>query len=165
MPMQIDPSKLLINMEKLRAKMAKDGQRRAVVAGARVVGVAMVEAAPILDRTTARSTALDPGELKRSVRVRTRQEDGQTVAMVGPWAKEKGGNLGKIAYNVEYGHRLVKGGKSRLGPDGKFRGAGKVIGNVAAHPFLRPAFEASAEAAIEAVGASLGESLKEAARG
>jgi len=160
MGMEFDPSKLLINMQAIRAKIAKDGQRKAVVAGARVIGAAMTERAPVLDAKTVGSDSLDPGEIKANVKVRTRQIDGETVALVGP--KGKDGQVSKIAYNVEYGHRMVVGGKSKLGPDGVFRGEGSVVGDVPPYPFLRPAFEASAEGAIEAVGVELGKQMKDA---
>jgi len=161
MGIEFDPSKLLINMRAIRAKMAKDGQRKAVVAGARVIGAAMAERAPVLDAKTAGSDSLDPGEMKVSMKVRTRQIDGETVALVGP--KGKDGQVSKVAYNVEYGHRMVIGGESKLGPDGVFRGAGVVVGDVPPYPFLRPAFEASAQEAIEAIGMELGKQMKEAA--
>lgn len=158
MGMEFDPSTLQGNIAALRRRMAVNGQRRAVRAGARVIAEAMISRAPVLDHTTARSTSLDPGDLKAGVSARTRQEDGQTVGLAGPKGKE--GRIGKVAYNVEYGHRMVVGGKSKLNSVGQFVGDGKVVGDVPPHPFLRPAFEASAGEALDAMALSLGETLR-----
>ena len=155
-----DSSSVVINIEKLRAKMAKDGQRRAVLAGARVIGAAMVEHIPELAAKNMGSDSLEPGELKASVKVRTKTQDGQVIGLAGPSGKD--GKYGKVAFNVEYGHRMVTGGESKLGPDGKFRGNGKVSEkDVPPHPCLRPAFEESAEEALKAMGVSLGETMRE----
>lgn len=169
MGFEFDASQLTMNLQKLRQRMATTGKRRAVIAGARVIGAAMTERAPVLDKTTAQSTSLDPGDLKANIKVRSRTEsNGEIVGLVGPKGKE--GRIGKVAYNVEYGHRIVTGGQSRLGLDGIFRGrkradgtfepAGTVIGDVPEHQFLRPAFEASASGAIEAMGAALAKTLR-----
>jgi hypothetical protein len=56
---------------------------------------------------------------------------------------------------VEYGHRLVKGGSSRVGKNGSIRGIGREIGHVAAKPFIRPAIDESAQGAIEAYGRTM----------
>jgi HK97 gp10 family phage protein len=160
---EFDPSKLIANMDAIRTRIATVGQRRAVIAGARVIGAAMEEQAPILDHTTPGSDSLDPGDIKANIKVRTRQKDGGVVALVGPHGKD--GRIPQVAYLVEYGHRMVKGGQSKLGSDGKFVGGGKVSQtDVPAHPFLRPAYESSASAALEAVAISLGSTLKEAGK-
>jgi hypothetical protein len=163
MGMTFDASKVLINIEAVRAKMAADGQRRAVLAGARVIGAAMVERIPVLAGKNEGSDSLNPGELKENVRVRTKRIDGETVGLAGPAGGA--GKYGKIAYDVEYGHRMVTGGESKLGADGNFHGGGKASEkDVPAHPCLRPAFEASAGQALAAMGQSLGETLKESVK-
>lgn len=58
-----------------------------------------------------------------------------------------------VALWVEYGHRLVRGG--RLASKKNKSGKGTVIGQVPPHPFLRPAFEAAADAAIDAFVAAV----------
>jgi len=159
MSMVFDTSKLVANMDSLRAHFAGLATRRAVRAGARVIGVAMIERTPEQIEKQAGSDSLEPGEVKRGIKVRDRTEEGVPVALVGPTGKE--GKIGKVAHAVEYGHRMVTGGKSTLGIDGVFRGGGKVHEkDVPPHPFLRPAFEASAEEALLAVGAQLKEELK-----
>lgn len=158
MGMEFDPSTLQGNLAALRKRMAVNGQRRAVRAGAQVIAEAMISRAPVLDEKTAGSNSLDPGDLKAGVSARTRQIDGQIVGLAGP--KGKQGRIGKVAYNVEYGHRMVVGGKSRLNSVGQFTGEGKAVGDVPAHPFLRPAFEASAGEAIDAMAVELREELK-----
>lgn len=163
MGMTFDPSKLVANMEAIRAKVAGEGRRRAVIAGAEVIGEAMVERAPVLDGKTPGSDSLEPGDIRDGIKAWGRQIDGEPVGFVGPVGKD--GNIPKVAYLVEYGHRMVTGGKSTLGPDGKFRGGGKVSEqDVPAHPFLRPAFESSAAAAVEAVGEMLGQEMREAVK-
>jgi hypothetical protein len=61
------------------------------------------------------------------------------------------GSLGHLALWVEYGHRMVTHKPGR-----------KQVGDVPAHPFMRPAFDASAEAAIDAFGEALAEALRSA---
>jgi Bacteriophage HK97-gp10, putative tail-component len=126
------------------SQAAKDACRR----GARVMAAEQKLRAPLLDAKTAESTALDPGTLRDSIRVYVRRMgDGVIRAWIGPNMRGKKTN---VAHLVEYGHRLVKGGKSRVGITGA-AGPGHEIGDVPAHPFLRPAFEASWQAALDAV--------------
>jgi hypothetical protein len=157
-----DPSKVVINLEKIRANMAKVGRRKACLAGARVIAEAMAASAPVLDVKTAQSNSLDPGDMKEGMRARVHQVDGEPEGLAGPTGKN--GNVPKVAYVVEYGHRMVKGGRSKLNALGKFEGSGKVVGDVPAYPFLRPAFESSANEALEAMGVALGKGLKEAVK-
>jgi len=158
---EFDVSKLVLNMDNIRAQIANEGARRATLAGAKVIGVAMEERAPVLDEKMPGSDSLDPGDIRDNIHVRTKQEDGQYSALVGP--KGKNGQIPKTAYLVEYGHRMVTGGKSVLKADGKFHGGGKVSEvDVPPHPFLRPAYESSVAGALDAVAESLGQTLKEA---
>lgn len=60
-----------------------------------------------------------------------------------------------VAWLVEFGHMLVKGGKLGSG--------GHVVGHVPAHPFLRPGFDESGEDAVTAVGTVLRENIEAAA--
>lgn len=145
-------------MEAIRQKMAGAAERRAVVRGARVIGAAMVERTPVQIERNEGSTALEPGAVKAGIKVRARKEDGHAVALVGPTGRA--GAVGKVAHNVEYGHRMVVGGKSKLNIAGQFVGEGKVVGEVQAHAFLRPAFEASATGALEAMAQSYADDLK-----
>lgn len=50
---------------------------------------------------------------------------------------------GMVALWVEYGHRMVTGGRYN-------RRGSRQVGNVPPHPFMRPAFEAAAEETIAA---------------
>lgn len=151
---------VLVNMQKIRENMAKNGQRRAVLAGARVIAEAMTERAPILDEKSPGSDSLEPGDIKDNIKARTRQIDGETVGLAGPIGKE--GRIPKTAYLVEYGHRMVTGGASKLTAFGTFAGGGKVHEeDIPAFPFLRPGFESSAGEAFDAMAVSLGKTLKE----
>jgi hypothetical protein len=71
------------------------------------------------------------------------------------------GGLGHIANWVEYGHRIMgrkpQGGKRKKG----VRREGEYLGDVPAHPFMRPAAMASADRAIEAFGEVIAATLKE----
>lgn len=156
-----DPSQLVANMDAIRNRVAVNGKRRAVRAGAQVIGAAMIERTPMLAAKTNGSDSLDPGEMKDNIKVRDRTEDGEPVALVGV----AGQRAGKAAHNVEYGHRMVHGGESRLDGAGKFVGGGIVHEvDVPPHAFLRPAFEASAAEALGQVGIVLGEELQKGAQ-
>ncbi|XWK65296.1 hypothetical protein RBB80_16315 [Tunturiibacter gelidiferens] len=81
---------------------------------------------------------LPPGALKSDIIIRVSEDgDGVLQAKIGP-DKE----TAWIANLVEYGHRGVQGGKSRLYADGKTKGPGKQTHDVPEHPFIRPAWEA-----------------------
>ena len=139
----------------LRGAVRVDATRQAVTEAAALIRDAMIEVAPVLDATTAKSTALSPGELKSGIRFSVRKiSDGLIRAVIGP---RRG--TGRAAHLVEYGHRLVKGGVSRVGAKGPV-GPGRQIGDVPAHPFLRPAYEASWQLSLEAFVGALRVSLK-----
>jgi Bacteriophage HK97-gp10, putative tail-component len=131
--------------------------RHAMKAGGRVVQTAITEAAPV--RTDAWSgTALPPGALKNDIEVHVAKEsDGSISAYIAP------GKLTRhVARFVEYGHRLVRGGRSRRGAGilGQgFSGSGSVVGQVPAHPFIRPAFEGSEVAAQDAIAMDIAASF------
>jgi HK97 gp10 family phage protein len=156
-------NEMLAKMAAIRERVRGPGAKKAVRAGGNVIKVAMVKKTPVLIEKTAGSDSLNPGEVKAGIRVRASMEDGEPIALIGPTGK--GGIIGKTAHLVEYGHRMVTGGKSKLDAAGKFQGGGKVHEkDVPAYPFLRPAFEESADAAMEAIALTLGEEVQEAAK-
>lgn len=154
-------SDLTKRIEAIRVKMRDQAERRALRAGAEVIRDAMEVATPVQAARNLGSDSLETGELKENICVSIRTEDGQPYALIGPMGK--GGRIGKAAHLVEYGHRMVTGGKSRLNAAGQFVGGGTVVGDVPAHPFLRPAFESSAAPAVAEVAAVYGEELRKAA--
>jgi HK97 gp10 family phage protein len=167
MPTELSGMKELVaNMTSLRQNVRGPGARKAVRSGGNVIKLAMVEDTPVLIEKSAGSNSLEPGEVKAGIRVRMTVEDddvNEAVALVGPTGK--GGTIGKTAHLVEYGHRMVTGGKSKLDIAGNFRGGGKVHEqDVPAHPFLRPAFERSAAGAMDAMAEAFGETVSEAAK-
>lgn len=162
MSMTFDISKLKIDMERVRQRVSTEGARKAVVAGAKVIGAAMIEHTPVQVERMSGSDSLEPGELKANIKVRARTaQNGSQYALVGPIGKE--GQIPGVAHLVEYGHRMVTGGKSRLNSIGVFVGGGKVHGeDVPAYPFLRPAYEESAAEALDVVAETLRKEMKEA---
>jgi HK97 gp10 family phage protein len=154
---------MLAKMTEIREYVRTEGARKAVSAGGKVMKVAMVEKTPVLIERNVGSSSLEPGEIKRSIRVRVRMEDDEAVALIGPTGKD--GEPARAAHLVEYGHRMVVGGESRMDAAGIFVGPGHALEkDVPAHPFLRPAFEESAAGAMEAVAKAFGEGLREAAK-
>ena len=147
-------------MAAMRSGVAGPISKRAVRAGGRVIAVAMIEAAPLNDLRNASSNSLPAGAFKEDIKVRFPADQNQTaeaVALIGPGKKTS-----HVQRWVEYGHRMVHGGQSKVGADGKVRGSGVVHDvDVPAHPFLRPAFEASIGAAQEAIAANMAKGLKE----
>jgi HK97 gp10 family phage protein len=164
MSMTFDVSKLKVDLERVRQHMTTKAARKAVVAGAEVIGAAMIERTPVLVEKMAGSDSLEPGELKANIRVRGRTaQDGSQYALVGPAGKQ--GEISRVAHLVEYGHRTVTGGESRLNAAGKLVGGGKVHEvDVPAHPFLRPAFEESASEAANVVAETLRIEMREAVK-
>ncbi len=109
-----------------------------------VVQAAITEAAPV--RMPMKSgTALPPGALKSDITLRVTKSSSGMMAVIQP------GPLTRHAARwVEYGHRLVRGGYSRVLRNGRTRGPGSVVGEVPAHPFIRPGFESSVGEAVRA---------------
>jgi hypothetical protein len=108
-----------------------------------VLTAAIAEAlAPIVTSARALAPRGRTGTLARSIRAVVGRRRGETTTAT---------ILSGVSYAhlVEYGHRLVVGG--RVARAGRFvplsfrsRFTGQVIGQVAPHPFARPAFEAHA---------------------
>ncbi|GEM_PF-3858269 len=140
--------------DELAAKLEAIGQqatgpraRRMVRAGAEVFKKEMVDRAPLLTKKTTGSDSLDPGELKRSIRVLLPKSVEPVEARIGP----RGSELIRVATDVEYGHREVHGGSLTLLGNGKTKGSGAAGEDVPAHPFVRPAFEAAEAEAEQAM--------------
>ena len=103
---------------------------------------------------------LPNGALRSDIVVRmTRDDDGTLIAVVGPAKLTRW-----VARLVEYGHRLVRGGRSRVLKNGKTKGPGKEIGTVQAHPFIRPAYEASRQQVADAICKTLATEVEAAAK-
>lgn len=149
---------LTSGFERIRLQMREQGRRKAVRAGARVIQAAMIESTPVLAGTNAGSDSLEPGAIKGDIRISSIVEDGEPAALIGPGKK-----TAHVAGWVEYGHRMVSGGQSKVLAGGKTSGSGKAGEDVPAHPFLRPAYERSEAAALEAVSTTLEAELNEVA--
>jgi len=136
-------AELVSRMKALPKVVQGESSRKAVRAGAKVIQAAMIENTPVQAVRSASSNSLEPGALRDDIRTRTTLRDGVAEATVGPGKK-----TAHVAGWVEYGHRMVSGGTSKVLANGKTRGKGKVSTvDVPPHPFLRPAFEESASAA------------------
>jgi HK97 gp10 family phage protein len=148
---------LVRRMEDIRAQMVQKQARKAVRAGADVITKAMVERAPIGPQKSAKSTALEPGELKADIKTRMfAGEDGEIFALAGPGEK-----TAHVARFVEYGHRQVVGGSNKVTATGATIGKGTSLAeDVPAYPFLRPAYEATVQEAIDVRDEVLREGLK-----
>lgn len=128
-------------LEDLDVKVRVKAMKKALEAAGVPMKAAVIERVPTKEEVGGK---LPVGAMKNDVRMRVTQQDGQLMAVV-----EFGPLTFYVARWVEYGHRLVKGGTSSM-KRGKLRGSGKQIGNVEAHPFIRPAFEASKKASFDA---------------
>jgi HK97 gp10 family phage protein len=105
-------------------------------------------AVPIVEALEAR-TPIETGDLKKHVMTEITVNADST----GGRSKVGFGRFGYIARFVEFGHRSIA---HKNGKDSK-----AVLGEVQAHPFMRPAASTSAESAIEAFSESLGDSLRD----
>jgi HK97 gp10 family phage protein len=141
-------------MEAIRRYVQNEGRKAALRAGGRVVKAAMVERTPVLIEKAAGSNSLEPGTVKASIKVRVKQNGNDAICLIGPLSAKD--EVGRAAYLVEYGHRMVTGGKSHLNAAGVFEGSGTAQEkDVPAYPFLRPAWEESNAAALDAIAESL----------
>lgn len=148
----------IARMNTLREQVSGPIAKKAVRAAGIVVRDAMIERTPVNIEKNAGSNSLEPGAVKADIKVRfpAQEQVLETTALIGPGAK-----TAHVARWVEYGHRDVHGGQSKVGADGKVRGHGVAnIEDVPAHPFLRPAYEASIDAGHEAEAEVLQQELQ-----
>lgn len=143
-------------LTELKAKLAslsdKEGDaciRTALKAGAAIEQAAIEERAPVKDTTGGQ---LPPGALKADIGVSVRKaKSGNLYALVGP-----GKFTAHIARFVEYGHRIVRGGRLRKG--------GKHVGDVPAHPFIRTAYEATRDEVATTIATTLATEIEKASQ-
>lgn len=103
---------------------------------------------------------LPPGALKNDIVIRfLKDAAGAISAKVGP-AKL----TAHVARWVEYGHRIVRGGRNRIKANGKQYGNGVANGEVPAHPFIRPAYEATRQQVITTICKTLATELEKASK-
>lgn len=96
------------------------------------------EGAKVVQKDAKQKVSVKSGTLKKAiiVRAKSKKETRKDIIAAAVSIRSKGTKRSKAAphaHLIEYGHQLVKGGKLGQG--------GKVIGFVAARPFLRPAFD------------------------
>jgi HK97 gp10 family phage protein len=140
---------LQAKLDALTQKQADRCIRTALKAGAAIEQAAIVERAPVKDGT---GGSLPPGALKSDIVTRmTKDKGGALSAIVGP-AKL----TAHVARWVEYGHRIVHGAKLRKG--------GSHIGNVPAHPFIRPAYEATRQEVVTTICTTLASELEKSSK-
>lgn len=150
-------SELQAKLDQLSTKQADTAIRNALKAGAEIERAAISERAPIKDTT---GGILPDGALKNDIVVKIkRSQQGGLYAVVGPDSYTE-----FVAKMVEYGHRLVRGGRSRLLANGKTKGPGTQVGTVDAHPFIRPAFEATQQEVVDVMCQTLADEISLAAQ-
>lgn len=150
-------SELQAKLDALTQKQADRCIRTALKAGAVFEQAAIVERAPVKDGT---GGYLPPGALKSDIVIRFMKDvQGAISVKVGP-AKL----TAHVARWVEYGHRIVQGGRNRILTSGKQKGNGIVTGEVPAHPFIRPAYEASRRQVITTICETLATELEKASK-
>jgi len=130
------------------------------VAFARALAAAVV---PIVQELEARAPVAEypagmfsePGSLQDHVvtDIALDEEGNGGVASVGF------GKYGNVANMVEYGHRMVAHGAKHSDRMRNYEGT--LLGEVVAHPFMRPAAAASGDAAIEAFAESVETTLQQ----
>jgi hypothetical protein len=141
-------------LDALISQLAGPGADRAMVhgvaEGAKIFQEAITDAAPIRPELPS-GTALPPGKLKSSIQIRlSKLRNGTFATFIEPSR-----DVRHVARWVEWGHRLVKGGRSQKSKrGGGYTGSGKEVGFVEPYHgtgFIRPAFETSEQTAIEVV--------------
>lgn len=124
--------------------------RRALREGGNLMKAAIAANAPVRTPMPS-SNALPPGTLQSDITVTVSKDSENSYSA---WI-EPGKFSRHVAIWVEWGHRLVRG-KSRKGLPGR------VVGDVPAHPYIRPAFDANEDLAFEAVAESLAKDINTA---
>jgi HK97 gp10 family phage protein len=150
-------------LSQLKNNQGQNIIRDGLKAGGKVFQSAIAARAPERPDLPA-GDAIPPGALKQDVEVHIgRDPDGLPAAIVTP-----GKFTWRVAMWVEYGHRLVRGGYSRLirtGRNaGKYRGPGSQTDTVPEHPFIRPAYEAVREEAVHTTVTTIANGIEKAAK-
>lgn len=127
-------------LKRLPQKVARNGLRAAVSAGAAVIRNEARDMAPV-----------DTGEMKKDIQIKRERDDRNAQGLVASYSVfVRSGKKSRIA------------GRSRdIDKDSfywKFLEFG--TSKMAAQPFMRPAFEAKKEAAVEAIGKKLDERIQ-----
>lgn len=130
--------------------------RRALREGGNVMKAAIAANAPVRVELPS-GTALPPGALQSDIQVTVSKDSENSFSA---WI-EAGPATIHVSRFVEYGHQLVRGG--RLATK-RSRGNGKIVGDVRAHPYIRPAFDSNEDLAVDAVSESLAKDINAAAR-
>jgi len=123
-------------LEALKPKVAHKLIHDALMDGGEVLRAAVAERAP--ERVPQiHGNAIPPGALKRDIEIAFGiTDEGLPAAIIKP-----GRYTIHVARWLEYGHRLVRGGYSKV-VGNRTRGPGKAAEeDVPAYPFIRPAFE------------------------
>lgn len=151
---------LQAKLEQLKTQDAERIIRKAVRDGAMVEREAIFERAP--ERLPQRTrTALPIGALARDIVIRSQKDSSDQASALVTFGKA----TAHVARWVEYGHRLVRGGQAKFDKSGRhIRGAGRHVGDVPPHPFIRPAFEESRQRVVEAIVDGVRTRIERAAR-
>jgi len=137
-------------LRQLPADVAGEVMETALIAGATPIRDAAQVRARIHRGPRRRPEAL---ALADTIKIQVRERAGWQAAVVV-------GTKQPTAHLVEFGHRLVVGG--RLQGRGRTGTGGRVVGQVPAYPFLRPAADENAEAAVAIIGQTLGPEIEAA---
>ncbi|HTF67029.1 MAG TPA: HK97-gp10 family putative phage morphogenesis protein [Edaphobacter sp.] len=148
-------------LENLSTQAAERAIRKALRAGSSIEEEAIRERAPVRPDLPS-GTALPPGALANDISSTIRKVDDDNFVSI----TQPGKLTRHVANWVEYGHRLVRGGRSSVIKSGKnagkTRGPGSHVGEVKEHPFIRPAYEATAEQVAQAIATTLQEEVTKA---
>jgi HK97 gp10 family phage protein len=129
------------SLEEMGQSLGEQICRKALRAGGNVMKAAIAANAPVRPPLPS-GTALPPGALQSDITVIVSKDAPDSFSA---WI-EPGKETIHVARWVEWGHRLVRG-KTRKRKNLK----GKEIGDVVAHPYIRPAFDANEDLAFEAI--------------
>jgi HK97 gp10 family phage protein len=144
----------------LKGKTANRLIRDAVMAGGKVFQAEVRLRAPVR-ASGQHGNALPPGALKSDIELAfgiTEEKLPAAIVKPGKYTKH-------VARWLEYGHRLVRGGYSKILPNGRVRGPGRAASiSVQPYPFIRPAFETARVAATMAAVESLKRNLPTAVK-
>lgn len=148
--------------QKLNALKGKTANRLihdAVMEGGKVLQAEVRLHAPVR-ATGQHGNALPPGALKADIELAFGIVDRLPSAIVKPGKYTK-----HVARWLEYGHRIVRGGYSKVMPNGRVRGPGRAMSHaVQPYPFIRPAFETARTPATLAAVESLKRNLPAAVK-
>jgi len=143
-------SRARVEVEGLEQALSKLGTIGRTIARNQTKGIMLDAIEPIRVAVKAAAPVGPTGNLKRSIQKQIWEHDKRRNRIDAEVYSKR--PEGAHAHLVEFGHRIVTGGKLGKG--------GRVVGSVPPHPFMRPAYDQTKDLATRIANDKIGDLIK-----